>query len=352
MAYPRLDIHVDVVKNNVKTVQSLCREHGIHITGVTKVFSAAPPLVQAYIDGGLAKIGDARIENLKRVAHLSIEKWLIRVPSLTQVKEVIRYADVSMNSEIETLCALNEEAKRQHKKHKVILMVDLGDLREGYVKEEELLHVVNLMKDLSSLILYGVGTNLSCLSFVLPSEEKMQSLFHLSQSLPLKNPIVSGGNSATIALMMEGGIPKGINNLRLGESLLFGKERKGYTYLKGTRKDAFILQAEIVELKEKPSLPWGEIGVDSYGIKPESPLDTGIGLRALLAIGKQDCDIETMTPLDPNITILGASSDYLIVRLSGNKEAYHVGSIIPFALGYFSLMRAQMSSFIEKHYIS
>ena len=352
MAYPRLDIHLDVVKNNVKVVHSLCAEHGIHITGVTKVFSADPLLVQAYIDGGLEKIGDARIENLKRVAHMSIEKWLIRVPSLTQVADVVRYADVSLNSEIETLIALNEEAKKQQKKHKIILMIDLGDLREGYVNEAELLHVVSLMKELKSLILYGVGTNLSCLSFVLPSEEKMQALFQLSQSLPLKNPIVSGGNSATIALMMEGGIPKGINNMRLGESLLFGKERKGYTYLEGTRKDAFILQAEIVELKEKPSLPWGEIGVDSYGMKPQSPHDNGQGLRAILAIGKQDCDIETMRPLNPHIEILGASSDYLIISLANSRETYHVGSIISFELGYFSLMRAQMSSFVEKHYIS
>lgn len=352
MSYPMLDINLDIIKKNVECVDLLCKKHGIYITGITKVFSAAPPIVQAFIDGGLKRIGDARIENLKILKNLMVEKWLIRVPSISQIEDVIIYSDVSMNSEFSTILALNKEAKKQNKTHKVILMIDLGDLREGYINSKQLLDVANKVQKLSNIILYGIGTNLSCFSFIQPTKEKMDILKNIASDLPIKEPVVSGGNSATIKLMIEGGIPNGINNMRLGESLLFGKERSTYTFLEGTRRDAFILNAEIVELKEKPSIPWGRVGADSYGNIPDMPVDNGIIQRAILAIGKQDCDIETMRAVDPNIEILGASSDYLIVYIKNNENNYKIGSIIQFELGYFSLMRAITSKYVTKNYIS
>jgi len=77
----------------------------------------------------------------------------------------------------------------------------------------------------------------------------------------------------------------------------------------------------------------------------------GIVNRAILSIGKLDCDIATMHPVDPNVEIIGASSDYLILSITNNKQDYHVGSIIQFELGYFSLMRSIMSEYVTKNYI-
>ena len=350
MNYPRLDINLETIKNNVFQVNQLCNNHGIKVTGITKVFSATPEIVKAYIDGGIDRIGDARIENLKKIYNLKIEKWLIRVPSLSQIKDVITYCDISLNSELETILAINKEAKRQNKIHKIILMVDLGDLREGFVNIEDIIDTKSKVEKLSNIKLYGIGTNLSCFSFIMPSSEKMEKLKEIANKLKLYNIVISAGNSSSINLMMEGGIPKSVNNLRLGESLLFGKERCTYTYLKNTKSDAFILNAEIVEIKDKPSIPWGTVGVDSYGNKPKKPVNQGISKRCILAIGKQDCDIETMKPIDNNIIILGASSDYLIVQIKNNKE-YKVGDIIQFELGYFSLMRAMNSNYVSKNYI-
>ncbi len=352
MSYPLLEINLDIIKENVMEVNSLCSNYGIDITGVTKVFSAYPSIVQAYIDGGIKRLGDSRIENLKKLKDFDIEKWLIRVPSISQIKDVILYSDVSLNSELETIICLNNEAINQNKIHKIILMVDLGDLREGFIYNEKFQLVVNEISKLSNIKLCGVGTNLTCFSFILPSKEKMEILKKIASELPLKNPVISGGNSATLKLMLDGEIPSSINSMRLGESLLFGKERCTYSFLSGTRADAFILNAEIVELKEKPSVPWGEIGVDSYGNLPKKVVDKGPIYRAILAIGKQDCDIETMIPIDPNVEILGASSDYLIVHIKNNCENYHLGGIIKFQLGYFSLMRAIMSEYVIKKYIS
>ena len=76
-----------------------------------------------------------------------------------------------------------------------------------------------------------------------------------------------------------------------------------------------LLEAQIIELKSKRSLPIGEIGVDAFGQRPYYE-DRGIIRRAILAIGKQDTDPDSMISLDEKIDILGASSDHLILDVS------------------------------------
>lgn len=351
MSLPQLDIHLDIIRKNAATVRKLCEEYGIEVTGVTKAFTAQPQIAQAFLDSGISRLGDSRIQNLKKLEGLQVEKWLIRMPMLSEIDETVTYADVSLNSELATIKALDHAAGRLGRTHKIILMADLGDLREGYVVDKELLSAAEEITKLRHVRLYGVGTNLSCFSFIRPDNEKMSQLQALAARLPLEGPpIISGGNSATLHLMMEGGLSEGINNLRLGESLLFGKERCYYSFLQGTRRDAFILSAEVIELKEKPSLPWGEVGTDSYGRYPSKPTDRGIRKKAILALGKQDCDSETMQPLDRGIQLLGASSDHMMLDVTDSQRDYRVGDWVEFELGYYSLMRAFTSEYVQKSY--
>lgn len=149
--------------------------------------------------------------------------------------------------------------------------------------------------------------------------------------------------------MLENGIPEGINNLRLGESVLFGRERTNYEYLPGTSNDAFIMEAEIIESKEKPSMPIGKIGADSYGHVPVFT-DRGIRKRAICALGRQDVDVETMWPVDEGVEIIGASSDHLIVDVTDCEKEFKTGDKICFRLGYFAVMRAFTSKYVEKIY--
>lgn len=352
--YPRIIINLSHITENVKTVVRLCAEHGIRLVGVTKVFRGDAKIAQSYLDGGLEMLGDSRIGNLSKLAGLSAEKWLIRPPMLSETADLVRYADASLNSELVTIQAIDREAGRCGKTHKIILMVDLGDIREGYTDYDELLEVAKQVERMKNTELYGIGTNLTCFSFVQSDELKMQTLADLRRRVEetIGRPlgIVSGGNSAAIDLMLRGGIVSEIDSLRLGESLLFGKERAKYTYLPGTYKDTFTLECEIVELKEKPSLPWGEIGVDSYGNRPKFT-DRGIRQKAVCALGKQDFDPETSVPLDAGIKILGASSDHLMLDVTESEKEYRVGDIIGLQLGYFSTMRAFTSAYVEKIYI-
>ena len=347
--YPCLHVDLDKISENARVMKELTESYGIEITGVTKVFGGEPVIASVLVDQGIKKLGDSRVENIKRYASLDCEKWLIRMPAVSEAEEVVRYCDVSVNSEKEVLAALNSAAIQQGKKHKVILMVDLGDLREGYINEDELLKVAAYVRTTKGLELYGIGTNMTCMSFVQSDQENMGRLAGVAEKCEVTT-CISGGNSATLRLMLNGGIPKGINNLRLGESVLFGRERATYQYLQGTHNDAFILEAEIIEIKEKPSFPIGTIGVDSYGNSPTF-IDRGIRKRAICALGKQDVDVETMWPVDSGVEIIGASSDHFVVDVTDAVRNYHIGETVRFRLGYFAVMRAFTSKYVEKHFV-
>lgn len=352
--YPRILINLAHLRENVQVMKKLCGRYGIQITGVTKVFRGDPRIAAAYVESGITMLGDSRNANLKRMQGLPGEKWLIRPPMLSEAEETAQYADVSLNSEWEVIQAVAAQAVRLGKSHKVVLMADLGDIREGYVDYDELLYVAEQVEKLPGAELYGLGVNLTCFSFIQSDTKKLEQLTDLAQrageAVGHELAVISGGNSATLDLMLRGGIPAGVNTLRLGESLLFGRERAKYQYLPGTHQDVFTIECEIVERKDKPSLPWGEVGVDSYGKKPTF-VDRGPHRRkAVCALGRQDFDPETTWPEDPGVLILGASSDHLMLDVTDSKQSYQVGDVVRLRLGYFSTMRAFTSDYVEKVY--
>ena len=348
--YPLLTVDLNKIEANVKTVTGLCREYRLQVAGVTKVVRGEPAIASAMVAGGVTALADSHWENLRRLEGLGVERWMIRIPAIDEAEPLVQNAEGSLNSDADTLRALDRAARRLGRTHKVILMADLGDLREGFMDDSTLITTAHLVQDeMPGLVLAGVGVNLTCFSFVQSDTEKLIHLARLADALGLPHPIVSGGNSATLDLMLNGGIPVGITQLRLGESLLFGRERAKYRYLPGTCNDAFLLHAEIVECRDKPSLPIGTIGSDSYGHRP-SFTDRGIRRKAICAIGRQSIDCETMWPTDPGVQILGASSDHLMLDVTDSEQSYHSGDIIQFRLGYFSTMRAYTSPYVEIQY--
>jgi len=298
-------------------------------------------------------MGDSRISNLRNYADLNVEKWLIRTPMLSEVESTVKYADVSLNSEQKTITALNEAAASQNKTHKIILMIELGDLREGIYDKTELFSLVRSICEMPNIELYGIGANLTCLSFIQPTIENLNELERyknqIEEKTNIKLAVLSGGNSASINLLISGKIPKTINNLRLGESILFGKERSTYTYLNHFYNDAFLLKSEIIELKEKPSMPWGNFGCDSCG-EYRQFTDKGVRRRGICAVGKQDIDIETVEVLDRDLSIIGYSSDHLVLDFTNSRKNYHLGDTVELKLGYYSTLRAFTSSDIEREY--
>ncbi|SHH13668.1 ornithine racemase Orr [Tepidibacter thalassicus] len=349
--YPRLEIDINKLKHNASVLSKKCKEKGIETAVVTKVYCAFPEVVKYLKDSGIKYIADSRIKNLKKLRDINISKILIRIPMITEVEEVVKYADISLNSEFEVIKKLDEKARILNEKHKIALMVDLGDLREGYFKEEELFKVVEKVLKLKNIELIGLGTNLTCYGAVIPSKENLGRLCSLAKEIEnkfnIKLSFISGGNSSSLHLLDKGEMPEKVTNLRLGEAIALGRETAFGEVIEGTYQDVFKLVCEIIELKEKPSIPIGEIGVDAFGNKPYYE-DRGIRKRAIVGIGKQDINVDGVIPMDTKIDILGASSDHLILDVTDSDKEYKVGDKIEFNLEYGGLMAASTSEYVAK----
>ena len=102
---------------------------------------------------------------------------LLRVPGLSELPEVARLADYSLQSDATTLDALNSVCAEQGVTHRVIIMADLGDLREGFWDKTEMVEVCcHVEQGLDHLHLAGVGVNLGCYGAVKPTPENMEQL--------------------------------------------------------------------------------------------------------------------------------------------------------------------------------
>jgi len=348
--YPRIDIDLKKLTYNAKFLLNMCNGKMIDVAVVTKVFCSEPNIVKGVLDAGVKTIGDSRVANLKKIVNLPCEKLLLRIPALSEVREVIMYSDISLNSEIDTIKALSKEAIRAKKTHKIILMVDLGDLREG-VLEKDVLEISREIVKLSNIKFMGIGTNLTCYGGVIPDEVNLGRLLkiknNIEEELNIKIPIVSGGNSSSLYMVMNKTIPEGINSLRLGESVVLGRETAYGRDIPGMFRDVFTLKGEIIEIKDKPSVPIGNIGMDAFGEVPTFQ-DRGIIKRAIISIGRQDVKIDGITPRDEKIRILGGSSDHLLLDVTESESDYKVGDIISFDVDYGALLSLMTSSYIKK----
>jgi len=348
--YPLLRINLEKLRHNAHIIVELCRKRSIKVVGVTKVFCAIPKVAEELVKAGVDMLGDSRIKNLKKLQHIPVPKMLLRIPMESEVEEVVKYADISLNSEISTIKNLSEEAIRQGKVHDIILMIDLGDLREGVLKEDAL-SVAEEILELKGVRLRGVGTNLTCYGSVIPTPDILEELIEVKEAIEKKFgqklDIVSGGNSSSLYLVQNGLIPRGINQLRIGEAIVLGRETAFGDRIPHTYDDVFTLEAQIVELKEKPSYPRGILGMDAFGER-QVYVDRGIMKRAILGIGRQDVNINDLIPVESCIELIGSSSDHLIVNVTNCDYPYKVGDVVKFKLRYGGILSCSTSEYVEK----
>lgn len=352
MSYPKVEIDISKIKHNVEVVVGLCKKNDIQVAGVTKVFCGNPKIAQAYIDGGVSYLADSRIQNLMKLKDFNIPKIMLRLPMISEAEQTVKFADISLNSEIETIKLLSEKAIEKSKIHQVILMFDLGDLREGFYDEEKSYNSVEEILKLKGVKLIGIGTNLTCYGGVIPDKVNLGKLLQIGKTIEEKYninlEIISGGNSSHLHLLLKGNNIEGVTNLRLGESLVLGVETAYGERIEDTYDDAFQLVAEIIEIKEKPSLPTGKIGRDAFGKVPAF-VDKGVRKRIICAIGKQDVEFDTIIPIDKGVTILGGSSDHLILDGTCSKAEYKVGDKVRFKLTYAGILRTMTSKYVKKN---
>lgn len=360
--YPQLEVDLSILRSNARQVITRCQQQGIRVCGVVKGVDGLPEVARAMRLCGAEELGTSRLEQVERCRAAGVGgPWLlIRIPGLSELPDVVRLCETSLQSERVTLDALEEECVLQGKTHRVIVMADLGDLREGFWDKDEMVDVcVHVERELPHVELAGVGVNLTCYGSTKPTPEKMQALLdiaaHIEKRIGRKLEIISGGATSSYTLVHWGTMPAGINHLRIGENILLGRDLQvnwGIQDMDYLRMDGFTLRAEVVEVREKPTYPIGEFAIDAFGRKPVY-VDRGIRRRAILALGRADVgELESLIPREAGLTVIGGSSDHCIVDVEDCPRRLEVGDIVEFSLCYSHLLYATSRSDITIQFVN
>lgn len=347
------------LQHNYNYLDSLFKKHNIEWAPVLKLLCGNKVYLDFVLSLGNQQVCDARLRNLKIIKDLKpeTETIYIKPPAKNAISDVVKYADVSFNTEFMTIKWLSEEAKRQNKIHRIIIMIELGDLREG-IMGDSLIDFYQKVFELPNIKVAGIGSNLNCLSGIMPSKDKLIQLSLYEQLIEAKfgKKIagVSGGSSVMVPLLLKGQIPKGINHFRIGETLFFGRDLFDGSTIEGMEDDAFMLHSEIIEITEKPVLPYGEIQENPSGESAEiNEKEYGhTHKRAILDIGLLDvAKIDYLTPVEKNIEFIGASSDMLVLDVSNTEKNHKVGDVVSFKMNYMGALRVMNSRYIKKKLI-
>ena len=353
-----LEVYKERLKTNFEVLDALMKANKKEWAVVTKLLCGNRAYLEEIIKIGAKEICDSRISNLQVVKEIdpSVETVYIKPPAKRSIPDIIQYADASFNTEFETIKMLSEEAKKQGKLHKIIIMIEMGDLREG-IMGEDLLDFYEQIFKLDAIKVTGIGTNLNCLSGVLPSQDKLIQLSLYKQLIEVKFnrkiPWVTGGTSITVPMLERSQIPSSTNHFRIGETLFFGANILEDTVIDGMHDDVIKLFAEIIEITEKPKVPIGylaenpsgetlEVDENDYGEK---------SYRAIIDVGLLDISESFLIPDDPQVTVIGASSDMLILDLGTQPNKYNIGDLISFKLKYMGALRLFSSDYIEKRLV-
>lgn len=344
------------LEENYAFLDNIFTSRNIQWGVVTKLLCGNEIYLKEVISLGVREMHDSRISNLKKIKTLDpdIQTVYIKPPAKRSIENIVKYADVSFNTEIYTIQQLSKEAQKQNKTHKVIIMIEMGDLREGVMGEELVEFYGNILK-LPNIEIRGIGTNLNCLSGIMPTQDKLIQLSLYKQLIEAKFNItiawVSGGTSVAIPLILKNARPMAVNHFRIGEALFFGKDLFTGETIEGMHNDVFKLYSEIIEITEKPDTPVGELGESGVGTSyvPSDSDDLGeTSLRAILDIGLLDMQPQYIEAEDADIKIIDASSDMLVVDISSSQKKYKIGDLVSFKIQYMGALYLLNSDYIEK----
>lgn len=366
MNFPCIKINLNKIADNAKLINGRCNQSGISVVGVTKSILADTNIVKVLKKSGIKIFGDSRLLNLQKLRNYfgyGQELVMLRTPMLSECETLVEICDTSLQTEIETVKLLSKICARKKITHNIIIMVEIDDRREGIYPGEVIAFFDEVYMNYKNIRIIGLGTNARCLSKRKPTLKSVENLISLrnkiSEIYGYRIPLISGGNSSLWKYIQSGSLPEEVNQVRIGEAIFIGNETSNYEKIKGASVDLFILESEVIEVKEKK----GEI------------------YKAILALGVQDVDCKHIKIENPNYEIIGQSSDHTVLELkkqyyyinsvmdnsdiikydSYEKEKFNkndismaklrVGSVIKFRLDYFGLLSCMTSPFIAKQYI-
>lgn len=348
--YPKLFINLKAIGENYLKIKKECETSRIELIPVVKVVRGDRNIVRTLHSLGANVVADSRIKNIIDYKDIKVKKLLLRSPSFSEIDSVVELTDYSLETEMVTIEKIASSCKKNGKKHGVIVMVEVGELREGLMLED-VVPFVKKITSFSNIEFLGLGTNTTCFSGIIPDNKNLKVLYDLKLKIEeegIKVKILSGGGTNLLRMIWDRKIPDFINQIRVGEGIFLGVDAIKREPLSGLRQDTFRLDAELIEVKKKPSLPWGEKTKDAFEEEVEFK-DEGIMIRGIASIGRQDIILSGIKE-DESIKIIGASSDHMVLNLN-KSPSLKVGDIISFRLNYAGVLSSFTSPYVEKIYI-
>lgn len=352
---PRLRINLELIRENTHRILRRCSECNVELVGVTKVSLGDPQIAKVMREAGVKIIGDSRVENIERMLQAGIDGpfMMLRIPPREELQKIVKLCEYVLVSELKTVQWIEEISGKLNKSVSLIYMVDVGDLREGVWYKEAVEEIVQAIRLTKKAKIIGIGTNLGCYGGVIPSVKNMSTLVEIKDLVEKKVSyqltVVSGGNTSALRLLEDNSLPFGVNQYRIGEAIFLGSDVTNNRVIDWLRQDAVLLEAQVIEVKTKPSVPEGEIGQDAFGRKPTFK-NKGLRRRAILALGEQDVVSTGLKPLESGIEVIHASSDHTIVDITDANREIAIGDTITFSLSYGALLRAMTCPHVQKLY--
>ncbi|EPX56220.1 putative amino acid racemase [Cystobacter fuscus DSM 2262] len=352
---PNLIVDLDKLEHNIQFIKAFCAANQLEWVGVVKGCESSVPVIELFQRSGVTSLGIASLVTAReQQRHFREKPMLVAIPSALEAQAVVTSCGSSLNSELETIKALAEAAEREGVTHEVLLMIEVGDLREG-VMPEDAVRTVRKILELGSkhLELSGIGANLACCSGVLPSSENVSLLNGLAEEIekslghPMKK--VSIGGSVMLDWMETHSLPPRLNQLRIGEAILLGTIPGVEKKHKELLDSAFLLSGTVLEIKTKPSVPMGEVGTDAFGVKPQFE-DKGLRKRALVNLGAIHTAPRSLQPVPSNVRFINSNSNYSVYDVTDCPQEFRPGDTMEFRLSYSSLIQGLLSPYVKKSY--
>lgn len=166
---PMIEMNLQKIAHNAQQLLYLYHSKKIGLMGVTKGVCGDPHVAKILVDQGIHILADSKVSNLKRMRDAGIKAQFVMLttPSLSEVDAVVKYADISMNTELDVIKKLSMSAQKYNTVHKVILMIEMGDLRDGIMPEHLLGFIKEVLK-LSGIKIVGIAANFACFGGVKP----------------------------------------------------------------------------------------------------------------------------------------------------------------------------------------
>ncbi|MFA7444715.1 MAG: alanine racemase [Flavobacteriaceae bacterium] len=361
-----LIIHSSKIKQNIKYLSDYLHQQKIKWSLVTKVFSGDKEFLKNLLTDevieNINSVGDSRLTSLKNLKEVNpkMKTIYIKPPSKIYADEVVKYADISLNSSYSTIKTLNQAAQKAGKIHQIIIMIELGELREG-VNRESVMNFYEKVFRMPNIEVIGLGSNLGCMYGVEPTYDKLLQLSLYKELIATKFnkdlPFISGGSSITLPLIEKGVVPKDINHFRIGESAFFGVSPLDNKPFKELETDVFEFKANIIELEYKKLVPEGKIGDANIGHTADFDEENqgNKSYKAIVDFGLLDVDPKDIEFVDDSLSFVGITSDMLVIDIGENKDEnnqkkYSVGDTIGFIPNYMAVARLLNSKFIDKKY--